>query len=115
MLLVIPGAPDEQGGHAVLAGRARVCAAADLPEEDLIDPHDATCAFWFEEMEEPRATVMGAIHLAVWVPREEAQARIDAALEAGGHMVRDDFAPSWWTLADKFGNEVDVATVTGRS
>jgi hypothetical protein len=29
-------------------------------------------------------------------------------------MVRDEFAPSWWTLADAAGNEADVATVSGR-
>ena len=86
----------------------------DYPEEDLVDPHDRDAGFWFEEMEQPRADGMGAIHLAVWVPREQAQPRIDAALEAGGHMVRDDYAPAWWTLADAYGNEVDVATVTGR-
>jgi len=26
----------------------------------------------------------------------------------------DEFAPSWWTLADAAGNEVDIATTTGR-
>ena len=29
-------------------------------------------------------------------------------------MVRDDFAPAWWTLADTAGNEADIATVTAR-
>jgi hypothetical protein len=29
-------------------------------------------------------------------------------------MVRDQFAPSWWTLADGAGNEVDIATTRGR-
>ena len=56
----------------------------------------------------------GAIHIGVWVPREQAQARIQAALAAGGRMVRDEFAPSWWTLADPAGNEADIATVGGR-
>jgi hypothetical protein len=45
---------------------------------------------------------------------DEAEARITAALAAGGRMVRDDFAPSWWTLADAAGNEVDIATTRGR-
>jgi 4a-hydroxytetrahydrobiopterin dehydratase len=48
------------------------------------------------------------------VPIEQAEARVAAALAAGGHIVRDDFAPMWWTLADAAGNEADVATVTGR-
>ena len=56
----------------------------------------------------------GAIHVAIWVPYEHAEARIAAALAAGGRMVRDAFAPSWWTLADAAGNEIDIATTRGR-
>jgi hypothetical protein len=41
-------------------------------------------------------------------------AALAAALAAGGRMVRDEFAPSWWTLADAVGNEVDIATTRGR-
>ena len=52
--------------------------------------------------------------LAVWVPYEQAEARIAAALAAGGRMVRDEFAPYWWTLADAAGNEADIATTKGR-
>jgi 4a-hydroxytetrahydrobiopterin dehydratase len=55
-----------------------------------------------------------AIHVAVWIPKEGAEARVAAALAAGGHMVRDDFAPAWWTLADAAGNEADVATIANR-
>jgi hypothetical protein len=29
-------------------------------------------------------------------------------------MVRDEFAPAWWTLADAAGNEADIASITGR-
>ncbi len=98
-LLVIPGAPDRASimpfWRAVLGYEPRI----DSPDEDLVDPHDRDAAFWFEQMDEPRADGGGAIHVAVWVPREQAQARIDAALAAGGRLVRDDSAPSWWTLA----------------
>ena len=62
-------------------------------------------------MGEPRPDGGGAVHLAVWVPPEQAEARVAAALAAGGRLVRDAFAPSWWTLADPAGNEADVATV----
>jgi 4a-hydroxytetrahydrobiopterin dehydratase len=86
----------------------------DSPEEDLIDPGDRGPAFWFETMDAPRADGGGAIHLAVWVPPEEAEARVAAALAAGGRMVRDEFAPSWWTLADAAGNEADMASAKGR-
>ena len=72
-------------------------------------------AFWFEQMDEPRPDGGGAIHVAIWVPYEQAEARIAAALAAGGRMVRDEFAPSWWTLADAAGNEADIATTMGRA
>jgi 4a-hydroxytetrahydrobiopterin dehydratase len=85
----------------------------DSPDEDLVDPRDRGPGFWFEGMDEPRPGGGGAIHVAVWVPFEQAQARVDAALAAGGHVVRDR-SPSWWTLADAAGNEVDVATTQGR-
>jgi hypothetical protein len=29
-------------------------------------------------------------------------------------LVRDDYAPSWWTLSDPSGNEADIATTQGR-
>jgi 4a-hydroxytetrahydrobiopterin dehydratase len=86
----------------------------DTPDEDLVDPRGRGPAFWFEPMDEPRADGGGAIHVAVWVPHEQAEARVAAALAAGGRLVRDEFAPAWWTLADAAGNEADIATTTGR-
>jgi 4a-hydroxytetrahydrobiopterin dehydratase len=111
--LVIPGAPDTTAvvpfWRAVLGYDPR----PDSPEEDLVDPRDRNPSLWFEQMDEPRADGGGAIHVAVWVPYEQAEARVAAALAAGGRLVRD-FAPSWWTLADAAGNEADVATTRGR-
>jgi 4a-hydroxytetrahydrobiopterin dehydratase len=87
---------------------------ADSPDEDLVDGGDRGPAFWFEAMDAMRPDGGGAIHVAVWLPYEEAEARVAAALAAGGRIVRDDFAPSWWTLADAAGNEIDVSTIMGR-
>ena len=113
-LLVIPGAPDigrvMPFWRAVLGYEPR----ADSPDEDLVDPQDRGPAFWFETMAEPRPGGGGAIHVAVWVPYERAEARVAAALAAGGRMVRDAYAPSWWTLSDAAGNEVDISTAIGR-
>lgn len=113
-LLVIPGAPNIAEvmpfWQAVLGYQPR----PDSPAEDLVDPRDRGPGFWFESMDVPRADGGGAIHVAVWVPHDQAEARVAAALAAGGRMVRDDFAPAWWTLADAAGNEADIATVTGR-
>ena len=111
--LVIPGAPDTAEvmpfWRAILGYEPR----ADSPVEDLVDPRDRGPGFWFERMDESRQGG-GAVHVAVWVPYEQAEARIAAALAAGGHMVRDEFAPAWWTLADAAGNEADIATTMSR-
>jgi 4a-hydroxytetrahydrobiopterin dehydratase len=113
-LLVIPGAPNTAAvmpfWRAVLGYEPR----PDTPEEDLVDPRGRGPSFWFEPMDEPRPDGGGAIHVAVWVPYEQAEARVAAALAAGGRMVRDEFAPAWWTLADAAGNEADIATSKGR-
>ena len=111
---VIPGATSRAKvmpfWRAVLGYEPRI----DSPEEDLVDPLGRGVPFWFEQMDEPRLDGGGAIHIVIWVPYEQAEARIAAALAAGGRMVRDNYAPSWWTLADAAGNEVDIATTTGR-
>src|SRR5205085_12562995 len=84
------------------------------PDEDLVDAHNRRTGFWVERMHEPRPDGGGAIHIAIFVPYEQAEARIKAALAAGGRMVRDPFAPQWWTLADAAGNEADIAATKGR-
>jgi 4a-hydroxytetrahydrobiopterin dehydratase len=96
--------------RAVLAYEPR----PDSLDEDLIDPLDRGPAFWFESMDESRPHGGGAIHVAIWVPYEQAEARVAAALAAGGRVVRDQFAPAWWTLADAAGNEADIATTMSR-
>ena len=66
----------------------------------------------FQQMDAPRPQ-RNRIHIDVWVPHQEAEARVAAALEAGGRVVFDGTAPSWWILADPEGNEACVATWIG--
>jgi 4a-hydroxytetrahydrobiopterin dehydratase len=54
------------------------------------------------------------IHVDLWVPHDQAEARVAAAIAARGQLVSDAHAPEWWTLADAEGNEVDIATIMGR-
>lgn len=112
-MLVVPGGPDTAAimpfWRAVLGYEPR----RDSPEEDLVDGHDRGPAFWFEQMKEPRGDGGGAIHIAIWVPYEQAEARVQAVLAAGGRLVRD-VAPMWWTIADAAGNEADIATTKNR-
>ncbi|HEX5827206.1 MAG TPA: VOC family protein [Candidatus Limnocylindrales bacterium] len=85
----------------------------DSPDEDLMPPGGRGPFVWFEQLDKPRDE-RNTMHVAVWVAPEVAEARVAAALAAGGSIVRDQFAPAWWTLADPEGNEADIATVQGR-
>lgn len=87
--------------RAVLGYRA-------VGDEDVLDSHRSGPPFTFQQMDAPRPQ-RNRIHIDVYVPRDQAAARIAAALAAGGHMVNDKRAPHWWTLADAEGNEADVA------
>jgi 4a-hydroxytetrahydrobiopterin dehydratase len=109
-LLIIPGATDRSTimpfWQAVLGYEPR----PDSPDEDLVDPHDRLAPFWFEQMDELRADGAGSVHLVAWVPWDEAEARIQAGLAAGGRLVRHNTEEGFWTLADPAGNEIDIAT-----
>ena len=74
----------------------------------LVDPHSEGPTIWFQQMDAPRPQ-RNRIHIDLYLPEDQAQARIQAAVAAGGRIVNDAHAPGWWTLADPEGNEVDVA------
>ena len=79
-----------------------------VDDEDLLDPHLQGPPLWFQQMDAPRLQ-RNRIHIDLYVPHDQAEARVAAAIAAGGHVVNDENAPEWWTLADAEGNEVDVA------
>lgn len=82
------------------------------PVEELNDRHRRKPAVCFQQMDAPRPQ-RNRIHLDVWLPHDEAEARVAAAVGAGGRVVSDAIAPSWWVLADPEGNEACVATWIG--
>jgi 4a-hydroxytetrahydrobiopterin dehydratase len=85
----------------------------DEGPEDLVDPRGKGPALWFQKMDAPRPE-RNRMHVDVSVPHDHAQARVAAALAAGGHVVSDENAPQWWVLADPEGNEACIATWVGR-
>ena len=90
---------------AVLATEHK--AGADFGDE-LRDQADILPTVWFQESgsAEPRQRW----HLDLWVDPAQVQPRIDAALAAGGTLVSDAEAPSFWVLADPEGNQACLCT-----
>jgi 4a-hydroxytetrahydrobiopterin dehydratase len=95
----VTGYVDEHGPSDLTAG--------------LIDPVGRGPAIWFQQMDTPRPQ-RNRIHLDVDVPHDTAQARLKAALAAGGTLLDDRAAPAFWVLADHEGNEVCICTWQGR-
>jgi 4a-hydroxytetrahydrobiopterin dehydratase len=79
----------------------------------LVDPFGRGPAIWFQQMDSPRPQ-RNRIHLDIDVPHDVAQARVDAALAAGGTLLSDRQAPRFWVLADPEGNEACICTWQGR-
>jgi 4a-hydroxytetrahydrobiopterin dehydratase len=86
---------------------------ADGPQDALVDPAGQGPAVWFQQMSEPR-TERNRIHFDLCVPHDEAPRRLQATLDAGGRLLSDAEAPSFWVLADPEGNEACITTWQGR-
>ena len=79
---------------------------------DIYDPRRLSPVLFFQQMDaaEPqRRQHRNRLHLELFVPADQAQARIDAAVAAGGRAVTGN-AAGRHTLADPEGNEVDLVT-----
>jgi 4a-hydroxytetrahydrobiopterin dehydratase len=81
------------------------------PDTDsaVLDPAGQGPTIWFQQMDEPRVQ-RNRIHFDITVSHDEADARVAAALAAGGQLVSDRHARSFWVLADVEGNEICVCT-----
>jgi 4a-hydroxytetrahydrobiopterin dehydratase len=81
----------------------------DADPNEVADPDGRGVTLWFQgssSSDEARQR----FHVDVHVDPSQAQARIDAALAAGGTLVSDKAAPSFTVIADPEGNKVCVCT-----
>ncbi len=85
-----------------------VLGYAPLHEDNCIDPLGQGSTVWMQDLD-PNRPLRHAMHIDVSVAREEAEARLQAALAAGGTVVDDSSAPGAWILADRSGNKVCIA------
>jgi 4a-hydroxytetrahydrobiopterin dehydratase len=84
----------------------------DWPE--VFDRGGRNNTLWFQTAPEATGEVQQRFHLDIVVPREVAEERVQAALDAGGTLVSTDAVPAFWVLADAHGNKVCVCTADGR-
>ncbi len=81
----------------------------DEAPDAIVDVTGQLPAVWFQQMDQPRPQ-RNRIHFDITVAHDEADARVRAAVDAGGTLVSDAAANSFWILADAEGNEVCVCT-----
>ncbi len=96
-----PGAIDLPFWRAVLG-------YAPLHEDNCIDPNGQGSTVWMQDLD-PNKPLRHAMHVDVSVARDRADARLQAAVAAGGTVVDDSSAPGAWILADRSGNKVCIA------
>jgi 4a-hydroxytetrahydrobiopterin dehydratase len=103
--LAIAAQPD-----ALDVGFWRAVLGYDAVDDDnAVDPLGHGSTVWMQDLD-PAKPLRHAMHVDVSVAREQADARLAAALSAGGRIVDDSDAPAGWILADPAGNKVCIAT-----
>jgi 4a-hydroxytetrahydrobiopterin dehydratase len=79
-----------------------------LADDNAIDPLGHGSTVWMQELDAAKP-LRHAMHVDMSVAREHVEARLAAALAAGGRIVDGADAPAAWILADRAGNRVCIA------
>ena len=85
-----------------------VLGYAPMHDDNGIDPLGQGSSVWMQDLD-PAKPLRHAMHVDVSVARDHAEARLRAAVAAGGRIVDDSGAPGAWILADRAGNKVCIA------
>jgi 4a-hydroxytetrahydrobiopterin dehydratase len=78
---------------------------AAMADDNSVDPLGHGSTVWMQQLDDAKP-LRHAMHVDVSVGREHVEARLEAALAAGGRVV--DESPEHWTLADRAGNRVCI-------
>ncbi len=79
-----------------------------VADDNAVDPLGHGSTVWMQELDKAKP-LRHAMHVDVSVAREHAEARLTAAVAAGGRVIDDSEAPASWILADSAGNKVCIA------
>jgi 4a-hydroxytetrahydrobiopterin dehydratase len=77
-------------------------------DDNGVDPLGIGSTVWMQELDTAKP-LRHAMHVDVSVAREHVEARLEAAVAAGGRIVDASGAPAAWILADRAGNKVCIA------
>jgi 4a-hydroxytetrahydrobiopterin dehydratase len=75
--------------------------------DNAIDPLGNSSTVWMQELNEAKP-LKHAMHIDVSVAREHVEARLAAAVKAGGIIIDESQAPASWILSDRSGNKVCI-------
>jgi 4a-hydroxytetrahydrobiopterin dehydratase len=80
-----------------------------------VDPSGQVPGLWFQKGEKGQSDLPAQDHeqrwhFDVWVPHDEGERRLQAVLDAGGRLVSDAEAPSFWVVEDADGNRSCICT-----
>lgn len=105
------GAPNAPFYAALLGG--------EVQDGEPVDPSGQVPTVWWQTPSDdgpalPSQEFEQRWHFDVWVPHDEGERRVRAALDAGGRLVSDAAAPAYWVLEDADGNRSCVCTPEGR-
>lgn len=127
---VDPGLDTASG--ATVAPFYSALLAAPLVNGEPVDPSGQTPTLWWQEPMGDASDSVSADgcgnepeslhpsgheqrwHFDVWVAESTARTRLDAVLAAGGRLVSDAHAPSFWVVEDADGNRHCICTASGR-
>jgi 4a-hydroxytetrahydrobiopterin dehydratase len=79
----------------------------ELADDNAVDPLGHGSTVWMQDLDEAKP-LRHAMHVDVSVAHEHVEARLAAALAAGGRVVDESNAPAHWILADRAGNRVCI-------
>ena len=103
-------APEQLGAFyaALLGGKVN-------DQGEPVDPSGQVPGLWFQRSEPGESSLPAQEpaqrwHLDVWVPHDEGEQRLRAVLDAGGRLVSDAEAPSFWVVEDAEGNRSCICT-----
>ncbi len=85
-----------------------VLGYAPRADDSAVDPLGHGSTVWMQELDNVKP-LRHAMHVDVSVAREQIEARLEAALAAGGRIADASAAPGAWILADRAGNKVCIA------